>query len=474
MGRCMRSLAALSILSVLAGPAAAGDDQIERIVTRHIRSIVPADGAGGVAVALRLESRTLFFNYGLAERTGRRPITSDSLFNLASLRKVFDATLLAQAARNGELRLDDKVADYVPELRGADIRRVTLGQLATHTSGLLLPQDHLPWPDWGYTLPQFIRTLNAWRTDSLPGREHLYTHAGYILLQLALERRFGVPIDELLDERMLRPLGMRSTTLPRRDDSPRGRLSLEHQPRAVQGYGDDSAPIAEPGDQQGYYRWPATSQMYSSPRDMAVLLAANLGRVAARAVAARGDELGAARGARRWAAQRPGTGLGSHFGRRGDRREIRRPQQRLGLYRHDPPPQARHRDPRQSRQSISQRGGPAHAAGACRPMSTSRPARRLVEKLPWTARVEGGTGGQIPSGFLAPRYFHDRSYTERFHDRSYTERKVWLGHRPPRLPPPGPQESHRSRMIPSVAYPTPGPLRYIRVVTGPPADRGGH
>ena len=275
----MRSLAALSILSVLAGPAAAGDDQIERIVTRHIRSIVPADGAGGVAVALRLESRTLFFNYGLAERTGRRPITSDSLFNLASLRKVFDATLLAQAARNGELRLDDKVADYVPELRGADIRRVTLGQLATHTSGLLLPQDHPPWPDWGYTLPQFIRTLNAWRTDSLPGREHLYTHAGYVLLQLALERRFGVPIDELLDERMLRPLGMRSTTLPRRDDSPRGRLSLEHQPRAVQGYGDDSAPIGEPGDQQGYYHWPATSQMYSSPRDMAVLLAANLGEL---------------------------------------------------------------------------------------------------------------------------------------------------------------------------------------------------
>jgi beta-lactamase class C len=120
---------------------------------------------------------------------------------------------------------------------------------------------------------------NAWRTDSLPGREHLYTHAGYVLLQLALERRFGVPIDELLDERMLRPLGMRSTTLPRRDDSPRGRLSLEHQPRAVQGYGDDSAPIGEPGDQQGYYHWPATSQMYSSPRDMAVLLAANLGEL---------------------------------------------------------------------------------------------------------------------------------------------------------------------------------------------------
>jgi beta-lactamase class C len=61
---------------------------------------------------------------------------------------VFEATLLAQAVRNGHLRLDDPVAKYVVELQqGGDIRQVTLGQLATHTSGLLLPQDHPPWLD---------------------------------------------------------------------------------------------------------------------------------------------------------------------------------------------------------------------------------------------------------------------------------------------------------------------------------------
>ena len=43
-------------------------------------------------------------------------------------------------------------------------------QLATHTSGLLLPQDHPPWPDWGYTLPEFIRTLNAWKAEKEPGQ----------------------------------------------------------------------------------------------------------------------------------------------------------------------------------------------------------------------------------------------------------------------------------------------------------------
>jgi beta-lactamase class C len=47
----------------------------------------------------------------------------------------------------------------------------------------------------------------------------------------------------------------------------------------VQGYDLDGNPVGEPGDQQGYYHWPGTSQMYSSARDMAVFLAANLGEL---------------------------------------------------------------------------------------------------------------------------------------------------------------------------------------------------
>ena len=280
----MRLVTMASIMALIAAPAAGADRQVERIVerivARHVRSIVPPDGAGGVAVALRIEAQTLFFNYGWADRANKRPITTDTLFNLASLRKVFETTLLAQAVGNGELRLDDPVAKYVVELdRDRDIGRVTLGQLATHTSGLLLPQDHPPWPDWGYTLPEFIRTLNAWKADKTPGQQHLYTHAGYVLLQLALERRYGMPIDELIEQRLLRPLGMTSTALPRQDDSARGRLAPERKRRAVQGYSDDGEPIGEPGSQESYYHWPGTGQMYSSARDMAAFLAANLGEL---------------------------------------------------------------------------------------------------------------------------------------------------------------------------------------------------
>ena len=85
----MRLVTMASIMALLAAPAAGADRQVERIVTRHVRAIVPPHGGGGVAVAVRIEGRTLFFNYGWADRANKRPITTDTLFNLASLRKVF-------------------------------------------------------------------------------------------------------------------------------------------------------------------------------------------------------------------------------------------------------------------------------------------------------------------------------------------------------------------------------------------------
>jgi beta-lactamase class C len=203
-------------------------------------------------------------------------VTADSLFNIGSVRKVLEATVLAQAVQRGELTFDDPVSQYVTELKtGGAIRQVTLGQLASHTSGLLLPTDHPPWPDHGYTLSQFLAWLNAWtpRPGHAPGEAHEYTHAGYVLLQLALERRFNTPIDELIGQRVLKPLGMSETVLPNHP------LDGEHEPLpgAVQGYGADSKPVGVPGNQQSYYEFPGTGQMFSSARDLAVLLAANLG-----------------------------------------------------------------------------------------------------------------------------------------------------------------------------------------------------
>ena len=274
----------LILASVASVTGAAGTEStaVERLVAREIHEILPADGIGGAAVAVRIGGRTLFLNYRAADTAQGRPITSDSLFNIASLRKLFEATLLAQAVQQGELTLDDPVARHVVELQHAGyMRDATVGQLAAHTSGLSLPQDYDPWPDWGYTLPEFVRTLQAWAPDrSLsPGQEHVYTHAGFVLLQLVLERRFAMPIAELMQQRLLRPLGLSSTVVPAAGAYGRAALAPDLMQRTVQGYSPKGAPIGAPGDQQTYYDFPGTGQMFSTPRDLAVFLAAHLGEL---------------------------------------------------------------------------------------------------------------------------------------------------------------------------------------------------
>ena len=66
---------------------------VQRTVVQEIEPRLPHDGIGGTAIAVRIDGRTLFFNYGSADVAQKRPVTSDSLFNIASIRKVFEARL---------------------------------------------------------------------------------------------------------------------------------------------------------------------------------------------------------------------------------------------------------------------------------------------------------------------------------------------------------------------------------------------
>ena len=257
---------------LLAADPPRAQQNVEQIVAQKVQPILPENGkGGGVAVAVRMNGTTSFFNYGFANNTQNRRVTEDSIFNLGSVGKLFATTSLAEAVRQGQLSLDDPVAKYVTDLqRGGDIRRVTLGQLASHTSGLpRVPQQYEHWHRGNYTWPDFVRFLNSWKADPKhePGQQYLYSNAAMVLLRVALERRFNTRFAGLMHERITGPLGMTSTALP----LPRNLLG-----RAVQGYGQMGKPIGKPGEESGTFKWPGAGQIYSSARDMATFLAANM------------------------------------------------------------------------------------------------------------------------------------------------------------------------------------------------------
>ncbi len=225
-------------------------------------------------MVVRMNGNTQFFNYGMADNAQNRPVTADSIFNLGSVGKVFATTLLEQAVKQGQLSLDDPVAKYVTELqRGGDIRRIILGQLASHTSGLPdVPGQYEHSHRGKYTWPDFVRFLNSWKADPKhePGKQYLYSDTAMVLLRIALQRRFNTRFAALMHQRLTGPLGMSSTALP----LPRDLLG-----RAVQGYSPTGSPIGRPGMEGGTFQWPGSGQIYSSARDMATFLVANLGEL---------------------------------------------------------------------------------------------------------------------------------------------------------------------------------------------------
>ena len=156
--------AVIGLVGLGAGRSQIDGGDPELVVARNVQEMLPADGHGGVAVALRTGGRIQFYNYGKANARLDRRVGPDAIFNLASVGKLFATTLLAQAVKRDEVRLDDPAANYVTELRqGGDIREVTLGEIASHTSGLPRePEQYEPWhrgpllASRFHSLPQFL------------------------------------------------------------------------------------------------------------------------------------------------------------------------------------------------------------------------------------------------------------------------------------------------------------------------------
>lgn len=140
-----------------------------------------------------------------------------TVFEIGSLTKTFTAQLLADAIERKELTFDTTAEQVFPELKGTSVGKVTMEQLATHTSGLprlikpnamatILRKD-----PYAMEVPEFLDELA--HTEVTPGK-YAYSNAGFALLGQAIAKKAGKDYPTLVRERLLTPLGMNETTVP--------------------------------------------------------------------------------------------------------------------------------------------------------------------------------------------------------------------------------------------------------------------
>lgn len=146
------------------------------------------------------------FGHARPDRNPPVPAKTDTLFDLASLTKPFTATLLLQSVEQGTLHLNQRVGDLLPDARNTPVAPCTLRQLATHTSGLPAWK-----PLYKTRAPSILHDILHTTLDAEPGTRYTYSDLGYILLGHILQHVHNTPLDQLLLQRICKPLGMKHT-----------------------------------------------------------------------------------------------------------------------------------------------------------------------------------------------------------------------------------------------------------------------
>src|SRR5688572_29162433 len=186
--------------------------KIDALFAAYDRSTSP-----GCAVAVYQGDRIAYRKaYGMANLDHDVPLTTSTVFHVASVSKQFTATAILLLAQDGKLSLDDDIRKHLPELPDFGTR-ITIRHLANHTSGIRDQWDLLGLAGWRYSRDLItdddVLELLARQKDLnfAPGTRHLYSNSGYTLLAVIVSRASGKTFREFTTERIFTPLGMTNT-----------------------------------------------------------------------------------------------------------------------------------------------------------------------------------------------------------------------------------------------------------------------
>lgn len=207
------ALAACSIIAAPTVAAAQSADAFQRILDRYLEE----EGLPGGVLLASAPGRRVVVVSGVADRKTKRPVDADTRFYVASVGKMAVATATLQLAQEGKLSLDAPAASLVggvPDVgKLANVRKATLEQLLTHTSGI---PDYLT--DDFYTL--YYKTTRpltpadalpyAYGEDatSKPGKAYEYCNSNYVLLGDIIASADQLPFAEVLKRRVFDRAGM--------------------------------------------------------------------------------------------------------------------------------------------------------------------------------------------------------------------------------------------------------------------------
>ncbi|MCI0541769.1 MAG: serine hydrolase [Verrucomicrobiales bacterium] len=173
-----------------------------------------------------------------------RPVDGNTVFEIGSVTKVFTGTLLADMANHGEVQPDDPVSKYLPPALRMPSRNgkvITLAHLASHHSGLPREIGNRPpgesKPSPAYSPELVFEFLSGYELPRDPGSAYEYSNLGMGLLGDSISRRAGATYEQLVLDRICKPLGLNDTRIKFSEDmQSRFPIGYDHDLKPAKGF----------------------------------------------------------------------------------------------------------------------------------------------------------------------------------------------------------------------------------------------
>ncbi|MEJ8568081.1 serine hydrolase domain-containing protein [Elongatibacter sediminis] len=151
--------------------------------------------------------------HGYTDTTRKRQVDGDTAFRLASVSKTFAAGLAAQLVDEGRFRWDDPITDYVPDFRiRGETSRIHVEHLLGQSSGLV-PHAYDNLLEDGVSIPQIRARFAELAPTCEPGSCYSYQNTLFSLIETVVERTAADSYANLVDQRIFRPLDMRTASV---------------------------------------------------------------------------------------------------------------------------------------------------------------------------------------------------------------------------------------------------------------------
>ena len=191
-----------------------------------IQALAGSSGSGAVIGIWLPGHGTWVRAVGRASLTTKQPTQVQDATRIGSITKTFIGTLILQLAGERKLTLDTPIAKWVPLAPNA--AHITIRELLNHTSGIFDYAYDASWQQQAIGLrflgqwspPQLVRVSAAHRPYFSPGSGYHYSNTNYILLGMILEKITGQKVEDLVQSRILQPLGLHHTFFPTGEDLP--------------------------------------------------------------------------------------------------------------------------------------------------------------------------------------------------------------------------------------------------------------